>query len=1125
VITARLILSLFIFLSLMVVVFPAMPPPAQATDGTSYYDFIAHASEAVWGNGYEMLDFGGSLGDYRGFACYRDNIKLEDGSTYGRVLETHPQWIDHGRISGRYPEMTLASETELRIVVGFLDGAVGTDGVDFEVYFVSGGHSSLITSVNADYNCALDAREIALGPHWGKTGYFTLWVDAGASSGRDWAAWVTAEIRPTGVVITTECPLPDAIVGHAYFARFEAVGGNPPYHWTISDGSLPPILRLNTDTGAISGTPAEAGIWTFRITAYDSTQLDGAQYSEPKDCYIQVTEPGATPTPPGEFDFSFDVSPTELTLNLDPFLTGTSEVEAQTTATVSLASGIAQSVSLSLSGAPSGSNPYCLPSDGLPPFTSQCGFTAYVTRPPAVGDYDISLSATGGGITKSQTITLHITGGVSGDMDIVLVEPVQVVYGSGDPPLIVPLVAGKGTVFTVEVHSTFSVPVETHFRLSLPDDEWDIDLPYVPPRILPLDWGLPEFWGPVTLNPGENEIILPIVAAGDEEADFDTSLNPAGVIRGTCRGAVGSLHCHTDNRVVPRPIRPVEGTTLVTFIVEVDPYDVVAETNELNNEYYSGAPLVTTRGWKFLFVPYRYMESGCTPAPAFVRTGAQRQLEYLLATFPIADSKITYSIAPYVTDWEEREGYPDREGRGAFLARISRLARSEGHDFAVGIGCGCGGGTMGSWVGAAFIGDCSGEYTHVLAHEFNHQITGMGDFYSYGDCHWGRPYCEYGHSQEDCPEEYSSDGVCSWDQCKDWCEPAGHLYGCPDRRNVAPAADGFWVNRWIPISSQTSAYIMDSCIQEASCTWTWMTLDDMRTCIDTGGCGHRLPDGTIVWGDIGHGEDTHGLANDGYLNLLQSDRLLNEDDPAALLVSGMINKNGTATLDPFLYLPAATLDIEPGAEGEYYIVLLDETGNVLSKSGFEVSFHELFCESEPTGAVDEVPFVYRIEWNEDTKSIELQDSEGDVLASREVTLNKPQINVLCPNGGEVFTKGEQIEISWEASDADGDPLTYNLSISPNGGETWLPIDIDITDNEYEISTEPMDEGQDYLIKVRTTDGVNTGEDVSDGVFTITEGEMEGEEGGISLWLIIVIAVVVVALAGVVAYFLRRPKSA
>jgi hypothetical protein len=143
----------------------------------------------------------------------------------------------------------------------------------------------------------------------------------------------------------------------------------------------------------------------------------------------------------------------------------------------------------------------------------------------------------------------------------------------------------------------------------------------------------------------------------------------------------------------------------------------------------------------------------------------------------------------------------------------------------------------------------------------------------------------------------------------------------------------------------------------------------------------------------------------------------------------------------------------------------------------------------------------------------VQDKNGNVLASREVSANKPEIKLIYPNGGEVITKGEKIKIKWEASDKDGDILSYSLAISTNGGETWLPIDIDITGNEYELDTVALEEGQNYLIRVRGTDGVNTGEDVSDGVFTITTVE----EAEINWWLIIgiVVGVAIIALALVI----------
>lgn len=66
--------------------------------------------------------------------------------------------------------------------------------------------------------------------------------------------------------------LPDGVVGQAYTgATLQSAGGNPPVTWSISVGSLPAGLTLNTTTGAITGTPTTAATTTFTVKATDST--------------------------------------------------------------------------------------------------------------------------------------------------------------------------------------------------------------------------------------------------------------------------------------------------------------------------------------------------------------------------------------------------------------------------------------------------------------------------------------------------------------------------------------------------------------------------------------------------------------------------------------------------------------------------------------------------------------------------------------------------------------------------------------------------------------------------------------------------------------------------------------
>jgi len=49
--------------------------------------------------------------------------------------------------------------------------------------------------------------------------------------------------------------VPNAVLGTAYSHQLQASGGQQPYTWTITAGSLPPGLDLDTATGLLSGTP------------------------------------------------------------------------------------------------------------------------------------------------------------------------------------------------------------------------------------------------------------------------------------------------------------------------------------------------------------------------------------------------------------------------------------------------------------------------------------------------------------------------------------------------------------------------------------------------------------------------------------------------------------------------------------------------------------------------------------------------------------------------------------------------------------------------------------------------------------------------------------------------------
>ncbi|MGB2895184.1 MAG: LysM peptidoglycan-binding domain-containing protein, partial [Anaerolineales bacterium] len=776
-----------------------------------------------------------------------------------------------------------------------------------------------------------------------------------------------------------------------------------------------------------------------------------------------------------------------------------------------------------------------------------------------------------------------------GDLTITSVEAVQVVYGA-------PLVQGKGTAFRARVDSSFDCGLEVDVRLELPDGEWSTAPPITGHHRtdMPLGWRYPESWGPYHIPAGAHGfvIMLPLIPPGEEDMPFHASAAPYGIIRNVASWGIFG----PDVRVVPRPI-----ADRVSFAIEIDPQDNWPEIDEENNRLTS--PLieaVATKAWRFLFVPTKTfplplshivqvgetldilarrngvtveeienynaefaepigagLASGdriliprpaCAPELSLSHAAARRHMEYLLATFPIADSKLSWSFpvletepcdggtCGYATTWQQD---PNIEGEWEYECSVyGRIAAQalEDHDF--GIVQACSGGQSCQGYGI-LVGADGGD--PLLAHEFNHSIVPMRDIYSL-DCYvsWDERYCELPSGERfyccyDCYDEEKerkeADGAspglgCTIDcgaspndcssvsagcptaaSCPDCCRTlcqttcdarGGTIFDGPDGRTQAnmPAGEGFWVNRWMPIAGRT--YFMDGPSGN-----NWMILESAAAI------------GALDGRDPGCG--MHGADADGFINMIEKFR--SPTDPAALLVSGLVNRaTGTVVLNPFIKLPQAVLDIEPGSEGDYAFVLLGPSGEILSQSGFSPSFYR----SDPAGGpTDEVHFAFRIEWVDGTTRIEVRDEHGIVLATRTVTPNQPQLTLTTPNGGEVWKQGSSYTVRWEADDADGDELTYTLALSTDAGVTWTSIGFNLIETQYKVDTSTLAEGSKYLLRVRATDGVNSTEDVSDDVFAISTEAAPPASNLILVGLIIMGLLGMVALIGAVVMFIRN----
>jgi hypothetical protein len=77
----------------------------------------------------------------------------------------------------------------------------------------------------------------------------------------------TLVISPAMAITTTS--LPSGVHNMSYMQTIAATGGNGPYTFATTTGTLPTGLTLNASTGVLSGTPTNSNTFTFTIRATD----------------------------------------------------------------------------------------------------------------------------------------------------------------------------------------------------------------------------------------------------------------------------------------------------------------------------------------------------------------------------------------------------------------------------------------------------------------------------------------------------------------------------------------------------------------------------------------------------------------------------------------------------------------------------------------------------------------------------------------------------------------------------------------------------------------------------------------------------------------------------------------
>jgi hypothetical protein len=215
-----------------------------------------------------------------------------------------------------------------------------------------------------------------------------------------------------------------------------------------------------------------------------------------------------------------------------------------------------------------------------------------------------------------------------------------------------------------------------------------------------------------------------------------------------------------------------------------------------------------------------------------------------------------------------------------------------------------------------------------------------------------------------------------------------------------------------------------------------------------------------------------------YLDLLGDPTLApagstpDEADKNVMVIEGVVapTEQEPFELNPVFRFPWRSVPGEGERDGRYLAVATARDGTRIEKP-FDAVIEDDCTEDEacePTLGQFEV----MLPAPPGIVSLEIVDTESDeVVAALERSDAPPKVRIVAPKRGERL--GRTTKLDWRGIDPDSRGLAYMVAYSPDGGDDFVPLGVDLTESELTFDSTQIERSRRGVLRVFASDGLNT----------------------------------------------------